>query len=225
MPRVCTICSHAECDAINRLLAAGESANRRIATRYGVTEAAIRRHKADHIPVSMLVAQEAKAEAHAVDVMEELTRCFVRVNRLFDACDEWLRDADDPEKYDIGPRAGEVLVTYVLRDEEGKPNRRKATLQQLLDRLGESGFDVAWAETKYADPRDLVLKTADRLRQQTELLAKLLGQLKDNPTINVLLAPDWLKLRAAILRALETFPDARLALASAIAEVESDAVH
>ena len=44
--------------------------------------------------------------------MAELRRCFERVNLLFDACDRWLRDADDPSRYDIGPRAAEVLVTY-----------------------------------------------------------------------------------------------------------------
>ena len=224
MPRTCTVCTHSDLEAINRALVAGD-AIRGMSALYRVSEDALARHKEKHLPTAMVKAQSAKEELHALDVMEELTRCFKRVNLLFDACDAWLRDADDPSKYDIGPRAGEVVVTYVVMDGEGKQTRRKATLAHLLHRLDEGGYDVSYAESKYADPRDLVLKTADRLRQQTELLAKLLGQLKEGTTINLLLSPDWLKLRTAILRALESFPDARLALASAIAEVESDAVH
>lgn len=220
MSRVCTVCTHAECDVINRLLAAGESSNRRIATQYALTEAAIRRHKNDHIPVAMVKAQAAKADAHALDVMEELKRCFVRVNLLFDACDEWLRDAEDPAKYNIGPRAAEISVTYEVMI-DGKPERRKARLGQLLDKLEQGGITATGWETKYADPRDLVLKTADRLRQQTELLAKLLGELNDQPQINVLVAPEWLQVRAVLLEALTPYPEARAAVAGRLLTLEA----
>ncbi len=54
-----------------------------------------------------------------------------------------------------------------------------------------------------------------------ELLAKLAGQLKDAPTINVVLMPEWRQLQAAILTALEPHIEARLAVASALSEVES----
>lgn len=101
----CTVCAHEKRREIDRLLTAGQGSNRRIATQYSVTEAAIRRHKAEHLPETLVRAEEAKEEAHAADLMAELTRCFVRVNKLFDACDEWLMDSDNPERYDIGPRA------------------------------------------------------------------------------------------------------------------------
>jgi hypothetical protein len=220
MPRVCTVCAHTDCFAINRLLAAGESANRRIASQYGLSEAAIRRHKDGHIPVAMVTAQHIRAEENALNVMDELKRCFTRVNLLFDACDDWLRDADDPTKYDIGPRAEELMVTYIEMF-EGKRVRRKSSLSHLLGRLEGSGMSIEGWETKRADPRDLVLKTADRLRQQTELLAKLLGELSDQPQINVLVAPEWLQVRAALLDALAAYPEARTAVAERLLVLEA----
>ena len=54
-----------------------------------------------------------------------------------------------------------------------------------------------------------------------ELLGKLAGQLKDSPTINVILMPEWRQLQAAVLAALEPHAEARLAVASALSELES----
>ena len=45
-----------------------------------------------------------------------------------------------------------------------------------------------------------------------ELLAKLLGELDERPTVNVLVAPEWLAVRAALLDALSPYPDARAAV-------------
>lgn len=49
-----------------------------------------------------------------------------------------------------------------------------------------------------------------------ELLAKLQGELQQEGTINITLAPEWLELRAVILQTLEPFPEARIRLAQAI---------
>ncbi len=56
-----------------------------------------------------------------------------------------------------------------------------------------------------------------------ELLAKLQGELAQDGAINVVLAPQWLELRTAILQTLEPWPEARLALARAVREAEDDA--
>lgn len=136
MPRVCTVCSHPQRPEIDRALVAGELSFRNIAERFGTSPTALTRHKKEHVPASLAKAQEAKQEADAMDVMAELQRCFVRMNLLFDACDRWLRDADDPTRYDIGPRATELDVTYdeVTVDRNGNPRsvRRKRKLAELL---------------------------------------------------------------------------------------------
>jgi len=65
--RICTVCSHPEHEAINQSILGGES-NRRIATQFGITESAIRRHK-PHIPQTMAKAQDAAEAAHADDLL------------------------------------------------------------------------------------------------------------------------------------------------------------
>jgi hypothetical protein len=190
MPRVCTICTHPERAAIDQALVGGESAPR-IAAKYRVSEDAVTRHRAH---------------------MAELKRSMARVNLLFDACDRWLRDPENPEQYDVGPRAHDVVVTYTERDGD-RLVRKKARLSYLLD---QSGVDVDSAETKYADPRMLLLRTSAQLQSNLELIAKLIGQLDDRPVVNVLITPEWQKLRAVIIEALMDEPSARIKVAAAL---------
>ncbi len=49
MPRTCTICGHPKRAEIDKALRDGEESNRRIAARFGVAEASIRRHKKNHL--------------------------------------------------------------------------------------------------------------------------------------------------------------------------------
>ena len=66
------------------------------------------------------------------------------------------------------------------------------------------------------------LQGVKEARKCLELLAKLQGELAQEGTVNITLAPEWLELRAVILNALDPWPDARLALAKAVKEVEQD---
>ncbi len=71
MPRVCTICTHYEKPAINAALVAGEPF-RIIADRYGLSHQALMRHKADHLPVALSKAHEAKETALADDLLAQV---------------------------------------------------------------------------------------------------------------------------------------------------------
>ena len=68
VPQTCTICAHPERDAIERATVEGV-ANRRIAAQYGVTERAVRNHKAKHLPAKLSRAHEAKETAQADDLL------------------------------------------------------------------------------------------------------------------------------------------------------------
>jgi len=244
MGRPCTICVHADREAIDKALVAGES-YRNIAKRTGTAVASLQRHKVEHIPALLAEATQRRAQAHqqqvaavgnavreredaqdahALDVMEELQRCFQRVNLLFDACDRYLRDPDDSTRYDVGPRSEDVLVTYTELGDDGKPVRRKARLSTLLARAEQDaagGVVVDRAETRVADPRELVLKATAQLTTQVQLLAKLLGQLDERAVVNIVTMPEWVAVRAALLQALAPYADARLAVATALASVEA----
>ena len=57
-------------------------------------------------------------------------------------------------------------------------------------------------------------------RSCLELLGKLAGELRDGPTINIVVSPEWRQLQALILAALEPHADARLAVVSALTDIE-----
>jgi hypothetical protein len=191
MARRCSICDHPEAVKINKLLAKGESL-RNIAGRFpDISVSSLHRHK-QHLarelaePIKRqeelaevfrenLAIKENEETREAITVISELKRCFTRINKLFDACDQWLKDPDNPEQYTLEPRANEVKVIFSEADEDGKPRRRKKALSHLLARLEESGgLQVEGWEVRHADPRELILKTAGRLSEQIEILAKLI---------------------------------------------------
>lgn len=172
MPRKCSICEHPQVEMINKSLINNESL-RNIAKRFSVSPASVNRHK-DHLPKTLVKAQEAIEAVQATSVLSELQRCFTRVNKLFDACDSWLTDPDDPGKYNLDPRAGDVEIIYSEELPDGKTIRRKAPMSKLLAELRGAGYIVESWEAKTADPRELILKTAGRLAGQIEILAKLI---------------------------------------------------
>ena len=81
MPRSCTVCAHDEAHLINvELVAAG--GNRRIATQYGLSEAAVRRHRREHIPALLAKARDAVERADANDLLEELRAIGKSLQRI-----------------------------------------------------------------------------------------------------------------------------------------------
>jgi hypothetical protein len=72
------------------------------------------------------------------------------------------------------------------------------------------------------DKLALALAAIREARGNLELLARLEGKIRDQQTVNILIAPQWLDLRAVIVRTLDPYPEARQALASVLAEVADD---
>lgn len=74
MPRTCTICAHAEHQAINGALLANEP-YRNVSVRFGTSVAALQRHKAEHLPDALSKAreiQETQEIALADDLYEQV---------------------------------------------------------------------------------------------------------------------------------------------------------
>ena len=154
MPRRCTVCACAAREDVDAALVAGEP-YRRIAARYGLSETAVRRHKADHLPAALASASEAAAVARGDDLL-------------------------------------------------GQARELQARALRILDRAEDAG-DLRTAVSACREVRGVL-----------ELLSRLLGELPDGPTVNVVLTPEWSTLRAHIITALTPYPDARLAVAAAL---------
>lgn len=218
MARKCSVCGHPDRDMINKSVVDGAEL-RGIARTYGLSEDAVTRHKASHLPAYLVQAKAAVEVAQADSLVAELRRIMQRAGMLFDACDRWLRDPEHPERYDIGPRAEDVHVIYEER-EGNKFVRRKARLSTLLPKVEEDNdITVKVVEVKHADPRKLLLEASGRLANQLELLAKLLGELQEHHTVNILVSPEWIRVRSVIVETLQAYPDARFAVAEALGKI------
>ncbi len=53
---------------------------------------------------------------------------------------------------------------------------------------------------------ELALKAVDRIQWQLELQAKLLGELKEGPVVNIYTAPECLQIRALVIQAVTPLP-------------------
>jgi hypothetical protein len=88
----------------------------------------------------------------------------------------------------------------------------------LVDRLiGLARETQAVLErAKAAGDDKLALAAIATAGRQLELQAKLLGQLQETATVNVVLSAEWLSIQGTIIAALDPFPEARLAVAAAL---------
>jgi len=137
-----------------------------------------------------------------------------------------------------------LLDNLPLRDIAGQYAVSKSALARYRnDRLpaalmqARAAEDVTHADDLLAQVRDLqsraltILDTAEtagdlkvalaairEARGCIELFGRLAGELSDGATVNIILSPEWTRLRAVIIGALAPYPDARLAVAARLVE-------
>jgi hypothetical protein len=134
--------------------------NRRIAAQRDVTERAVRNHKANHLPATLVKAQDAQEVAEADDLLAQV-------------------------------RGLQIRTLSILEAAEGASQHRTA------------------------------LSAIKEARSNLELLAKLVGELDDSPTVNVLVSPQWIEVRAVLLETLSPYPRARSAVAGELLKLEA----
>jgi hypothetical protein len=71
MPRRCTVCDHPKRHSIDGALVTG-APYRSVAKRFGLSESAVYRHKAEHLPAYLLKAKEAEEVAQADELLEQV---------------------------------------------------------------------------------------------------------------------------------------------------------
>ncbi len=92
-------------------------------------------------------------------------------------------------------------------------------LGQLKDLQGRTLGILTQAE----EAKDLrtALQGVAQARSNLELLAKVTGELQQEGTVNLVVSPEWIMVRAALLGALMPYPDARMAVAESLAALEA----
>ena len=138
-----------------------------------------------------------------------------------------------------GESSAEIAGRYRTIGERAIRRHRTNHLPETLAKAQKAEV-VAQADTLLDQVRDLQERALDILDQaeeagelrtalgaileargNLELLAKLLGELSDQPQVNVLVSPEWLELRAVIVGALEPHPQALRAVVGALEGAEN----
>jgi hypothetical protein len=118
MPRVCTICTHPEREAINAALV-DSIAYRTIADRYGLSHQALMRHKAEHLPSIMVKSEEAREVAHADDLVWQIKQLRNKAIGILGKAEK----AGDLKTALMGVREARACIE-LLAEMEGEINRR-----------------------------------------------------------------------------------------------------
>jgi len=88
MSRKCSICAHQQGQAIDEALVAGTASLREIASLFAVSQSALRRHKARHLPAALAQAQEAQEAAHGDDLLNRLDKLTTEAHRIKDKAEK-----------------------------------------------------------------------------------------------------------------------------------------
>ena len=75
------------------------------------------------------------------------------------------------------------------------------------------------AKAEAAEDLRAAVSAIKEARGCVELLAKMMGELRDGHTVNIMMSPEWGRGRGVILAALADHPDACVSVASALEEI------
>ena len=157
MPRTCTICAHDEHHAINVALVSG-GGNRRIATHYGLSEATIRHHRAEHIPQLLVKAYEASEAAKADELL-------ARVQAMTERLEAWIDRAKRSHDYkEVRAFAGEWRQQIEL-------------LAKLAGRLAQEGTTNVFLSAEWIQVEATIVQALEPHEEAREAVVAALKEL------------------------------------------------
>jgi hypothetical protein len=215
------ISDHPDRDKIIRDIIKGEKSTRDIAGAYGLSHASVVRYVRGRLMDQAAAAAEAQDIREGKAVLDRINDLILRMEKLYDACDAYLQDPANPEKYDLFPRAWEFDVIYrkeVYKGDKVTWVTRKESLQSIIESIKAEGYKQPELYMKSEDPRKLIIQTAAAIGKQLETIAKIQGDIKDTITNNYTLNQYWVDFKAIILKAAEGYPEVLERIQKAIEE-------
>jgi hypothetical protein len=214
MGRRASVDTHPQREAIIKALIGGKTSYRIIAERFNIPFSCIHGYMKERLLPVVAKAKEKQDEKEGDAFLRRIETTMVRVQKMYDACDEWLTDPDTPSKYTLSERSDEILVIYTeiepMGDGEPRAVRKKDSLESLLKRIEDgSTRTVMGCDSRRSDPRKLILETALVLNKQLELLAKIQGLVKDNLNVTINAESIYTNIVQVISNATKEFPDIR----------------
>lgn len=173
MTRVCTVCTSGRREAIDRAVIATMTDDgpsyRAIACQFGVNRESLRRHIGECLVEALLVGWQAERDAGRDPLPELEARVAAwqgSLARLVEACDAWLRDPRDPERYSLEPRAIATLIHEDRDPATGQRRRRTLVLAEAIAAIERPPLAALSAQLKAAgdDPDHLAALAAQIAR-------------------------------------------------------------
>jgi hypothetical protein len=116
--------------------------------------------------------------------------------------------------------ASEHIAEAISKHQEAHDEAQALDVVKQLKAINGATLEIL-TTARRAGNAETALKAIDRIQRQIELQAKLLGDLSDAPTINVLADPEWIAIRTALMRALSPYVEARVAVSEALRALET----
>ena len=102
--------------------------------------------------------------------------------------------------------------------------RELANAESLVDQVRklQQRTEIIWERAERNEDGKLGLGAIREARGILELLAKLAGEIDSRPQVNILLSPEWVRVRSVLVEALMPFPEARVAVSRCLVALESN---
>jgi hypothetical protein len=113
----------------------------------------------------------------------------------------------------------EHLPAHLLKARDVEELAQADNLLEQVRNLQAHALDILERAEKAGDLRT-ALAAISQARGNLELLGKLAGELDERPVVNLNVSSEWLELRAVIVGALESHPEAHRAVLRALESVD-----
>jgi hypothetical protein len=169
----CIVCNHKKVAQIEAKIRNGASLNS-LHKLYGMSRNVLMKHK--NVCMARLIADDNDTREALVgdSLIQQVQDQISMIHKLVKACDDYLTDPDDPEKYFLGERGDEIEVVYRTFDEEtGRTSnmQRKASLQEMITAVESTNHYIVMSlNSKHSDPRDLLLKAIGKLETTSKFI-------------------------------------------------------
>ncbi len=114
----------------------------------------------------------------------------------------------------------EHLPAHLLKAKEAEEVAQADDLLEQVRYLQAHALDILGRAENAGDLRT-ALAAISQARGNLELLGKLAGELTDSPQVNILVLPEWTRIRTVLLEALAPYPEARASVAGRLLELEA----
>jgi hypothetical protein len=123
-------------------------------------------------------------------------------------------------KFSMSRHVKKHLPQTMVKAFEERQEARGGELVSLMDESTAKARKIA-RDAETAGEKRTVLMAVRELLRIVELQAKLQGSLNEGTTVNVVVSPQWLEVRAVVLDALQPYPEARAAVSGRLLELEA----